>query len=274
MNTLAGAWQWYQNARQQITLFQRLTRRYWPLLPWDGSLDRDDELKAVDPARVSADADAGLDYLDDLAVVVLFSVFESMVRGAALEAFREQTAAAGHPVVQAVMADARGGIEGGSFYRVLSAYRGVVGPDLIEQVNQVRKYRNWVAHGRRDTDRRTENVTPLAAYNRLQEFAVALGLFSRGGFAGLPVLGTRLPPAARPWGGASAPVRAMTSVTRAAVRPSCESGLAKAFDATLNTLIDAHVTDRAAFLAARAGVPAGSAFATLNAWQPGAFGPQ
>ncbi len=35
--------------------------------------------------------------------------------------------------------------------------------------------------------------------------------------------------------------------------------MAKAFDATLNTLIDAHVGDWAAFLAARAGVPAGPA---------------
>lgn len=176
MNSLADAWRCYQNARQQLKLFQRLAGRYWSALPWDGLLDRDDELKAVDPDRVLTDADTGLGYLDDLAVVVLFSVFESMVRGAALEAFREQTATAGHPVVRAVMADARGGIEDGSFYRVLSAYRELIGADLIEQVNQVRKYRNWVAHGRRDTDRRTESVTPLAAYTRLQEFATVLGL--------------------------------------------------------------------------------------------------
>ena len=37
--------------------------------------------------------------------------------------------------------------------------------------------------------------------------------------------------------------------------------MAKAFDATLNTLIDAHVADWAAFLAARAGVPPGPATA-------------
>jgi hypothetical protein len=34
----------------------------------------------------------------------------------------------------------------GSFFAVLQSYKG---PDdnLIEQVNQVRRYRNWVAHG-------------------------------------------------------------------------------------------------------------------------------
>lgn len=35
--------------------------------------------------------------------------------------------------------------------------------------------------------------------------------------------------------------------------------MSKAFDATLNTLIDAHVGDGATFLTARAGVPPGSA---------------
>jgi len=42
----------------------------------------------------------------------------------------------------------------------------------IEEVNQVRRYRNWVAHGRRAEP--AEYVTPPAAYRRLRAFLAAL----------------------------------------------------------------------------------------------------
>lgn len=175
MSALADAWNWYQGASQQLRLFQRMLRRYWTLLPWEGVLDRDDEFKAVDPARILADADDGLGYLDDLAVVVLFSAFEDVVRTAALQVFDQHAVAVTHPVVQAVLGDGRDQIEQGSFFRVLQAYKPSIDVDLVEQVNQVRKYRNWVAHGRRGGEI-PANVTPLAAYDRLRVFLAALGL--------------------------------------------------------------------------------------------------
>ena len=49
-----------------------------------------------------------------------------------------------------------------------------VSADLITQVDQVRDYRNWVAHGRRDAP--TNNVPPEIAYERLTEFLSALGI--------------------------------------------------------------------------------------------------
>jgi uncharacterized protein YutE (UPF0331/DUF86 family) len=58
-------------------------------------------------------------------------------------------------------------IEHGSFYRVLEAYK-ILDPNLIEEVNQVRRYRNWVAHGRRGVP--PDNVGPEAAYDRLGRF--------------------------------------------------------------------------------------------------------
>lgn len=175
MSALAEAWEWYRGAHQQLKLFQRLVRRYWTQLPWAGVLDRDDEFKTVDPARVITDADEGLGYLDDLAVVVLFSAFEDVVRTAALGVFDQHAVAVTHPVVQAVFGDSRDQIEQGSFFRVLQAYKPSIDVDLIEQVNQVRKYRNWVAHGRRGGET-PANVTPLAAYDRLRAFLAALGL--------------------------------------------------------------------------------------------------
>ena len=73
--------------------------------------------------------------------------------------------------------DAIRGVEEGSFYRrVLEPLKRQerVSADLITQVDQVREYRNWVAHGRRDAP--TNNVTPELAYERLKEFLAVLGI--------------------------------------------------------------------------------------------------
>jgi uncharacterized protein YutE (UPF0331/DUF86 family) len=69
------------------------------------------------------------------------------------------------------------GVQEGSFYgRVLEPLkkRGRVSADLITQVDQVRDYRNWVAHGRRDAP--ANNITPKLAYERLSDFLAALGI--------------------------------------------------------------------------------------------------
>jgi hypothetical protein len=76
-------------------------------------------------------------------------------------------------------ADALRGVEEGSFYRqVLSPLKeqNRVSGDLVTQVDQVRAYRNWVAHGRRDRDAGMNNVTPRMAYDRLREFLAVLGI--------------------------------------------------------------------------------------------------
>jgi hypothetical protein len=58
-------------------------------------------------------------------------------------------------------------IGGGSFGKVTRALRGI-DPNLVEEVNQVRRYRNWVAHGRRGPE--PDFVTPQKAYDRLTRF--------------------------------------------------------------------------------------------------------
>ena len=63
-------------------------------------------------------------------------------------------------------------IEHGSFFNVLEPYKGI-DPSLVEEVNQVRRYRNWVAHGRR-TDQPAA-VNPSTAYDRLKRFLAHLG---------------------------------------------------------------------------------------------------
>jgi hypothetical protein len=43
-------------------------------------------------------------------------------------------------------------------------------------VDQVRQYRNWVAHGRRERDLDMNHVTPRMAYDRLRNFLAELGI--------------------------------------------------------------------------------------------------
>src|SRR5262249_26958432 len=81
------------------------------------------------------------------------------------------------PILKEAAADAIRGVEEGSFYRrVLEPLKEQdrVPAELVTQVDQVRDYRNWVAHGRRGSP--TNSVTPKVAYDRLKDFLDELGI--------------------------------------------------------------------------------------------------
>jgi hypothetical protein len=77
-----------------------------------------------------------------------------------------------HVAIKRAIAEMKEGIEHGSFFEVLEPYKDF-DADLIEQVNQVRRYRNWVAHGRRTEQ--PAAVNPTTAYDRLKRFLDHLG---------------------------------------------------------------------------------------------------
>lgn len=167
MMTLDEAWRWYLTTRSQLQMFGRLGRKYWDFLPWDGPLGKDDKFKRLESDTIVTDAGFGLEHLDDFAVLILFSVFESIIRDRVLEDVRIERGRLSHVLVTQIVDDAIQNIEQGSFFRVLEVYKGQ-DVELVEEVNQVRKYRNWVAHGRR-TDR-PDAVEPDTAYDRLKRF--------------------------------------------------------------------------------------------------------
>ncbi len=105
--------------------------------------------------------------LDDLCVLLLFSVFEATVRERVLADVVDELPIVRHPALVQAIATLKDSIGQGSFYRVLDPYKDL-DVDLVEQVNQVRRYRNWVAHGRRGEP--PESVTPNNAYLRLKRF--------------------------------------------------------------------------------------------------------
>jgi hypothetical protein len=62
---------------------------------------------------------------------------------------------------------------------VLKPLQDYIGSDLIEQVSQVRHYRNWVAHGKRPNLRGklpAKELDPKDAFDRLKAFLEVLGI--------------------------------------------------------------------------------------------------
>jgi hypothetical protein len=168
MMTLDEARDWYLTARSHLGLFGRFGKKYWDGLPWDGPLGKDDTFKEVESDRIVEGAVFCLDHLDDFAVLILFSVFESIVRDRVLSDISEERSRLTHALLIKLVDDSIQDVESGSFFRVLEVFKSAKTPDLVEEVNQVRKYRNWVAHGRR-TDR-PEAVDPETAFSRLKRF--------------------------------------------------------------------------------------------------------
>jgi hypothetical protein len=113
-----------------------------------------------------------LNDLDDLCVLLLFSVFEMTVRERALSDIARELPELHHPILMQAVMNVNETIENGSFYRVLDAFKSL-DSSLVEEVNQVRRYRNWVAHGRRGIQ--PDNVSPAIAYDRLGRFLQRLG---------------------------------------------------------------------------------------------------
>lgn len=131
MTSLDEAWAWYQAARRSAALVRRLAAKHWDALPTDDLL-RDGRDKILEAGTLAGNP------LDDLAVVVLFSVFEAAVRERVLADMESDANALTNVVLKAAAADAQERVEVGSFYRILEAYKSPELNDLIEHVNQVR----------------------------------------------------------------------------------------------------------------------------------------
>jgi hypothetical protein len=187
IRSLEDAWRWYEAVSDLVGMMDRVARRYF--LPELGkqtleeTLHRDDKLH--DSATIRDLAKRVTEDLDDLAVLLLFSVFEATVRERTLEEMdRELEKPPRHLVLKKAVGDAKDTIEHGSFGRLTESYKAL-DPDLRTMVDQVRHYRNWVAHGRRGAVK--NNVDPKAARTRLEQFLKLLDADSAVAAASLSV---------------------------------------------------------------------------------------
>ena len=175
--TLADAWAWYDRNRKLLVMMDRLGGRYWEELPTGGRLGNDDDFRRFEGHQIQTMAQGVLDELDDLAVFVLFSVFESIVRREVAKDLQPEVAELRHPALRRSAQTLLRNIDEGSFHaNVLELFKqdgklsgSLAINSLIEEVSRVRRYRNWVAHGRKGTDR-PNLITPRDAYDSLQAF--------------------------------------------------------------------------------------------------------
>lgn len=175
MKTLDQAWEWYQAVYEGTKRLTHLAK-FWDLRPnrgenpWVDRLIFDNVLREVEADQMARDAKTVEDPLADLAILVLFSVFEATVRTLVEEQVKPEVAGLRHATLVKAGRDVLRAIEEGSFFQLLEPFKSSATPDLVEQVNQVRRYRNWVAHGRRDEMRPDALVQPKEAYERLKQF--------------------------------------------------------------------------------------------------------
>jgi hypothetical protein len=172
IRSLDDAWRWYSAVRSLVGMMDRMARRYWSEEAEEktlkDTLHKDAVFREYEAATIRDLASRVLDDLEDLAVLLLFSVFEANVRDRTLEEMdRELDNPPRHVVLKKAVADARDMIEHGSFGRLTESYRGL-DPEVRTLVDQVRHYRNWVAHGRRGTVK--NNVDPESTIDRLERF--------------------------------------------------------------------------------------------------------
>jgi hypothetical protein len=172
MNTLDDAWRWYLTTKRCSKLVGRLARNHWGCWEENSSIGRDNNFRNVVAVKLAEETEAADEHLADFAVFVLFSVFEGEVRELILERTASERAGIRHPALVRWAGEVEEMLRLGSFGHILNAIKKPDLNDLIEQVNQVRKYRNWVAHGRRGE--RQETVTPQDAYRRLRALLDAL----------------------------------------------------------------------------------------------------
>ncbi len=173
MKNLEEAWSWYEETTRALGVANRLGNLYWDELPWEGRMGKDEHLKEVDGPALAKAARNGKDELDDLAIVLFFSIFESIVRERIRAEVDLERRTLQHPVLQNSAERTDQELDRGSFHRVLDLLK-TYDLDLVEQVRQVRRYRNWVSHGRRGTP--PQRLAPETAHRRLCAFLARLGL--------------------------------------------------------------------------------------------------
>lgn len=181
MKTLQDAWDWYASTKENLARMRRLGSRHWNGDSLQGtSIRADDKFKQLEADDIVRQTSIALGPIDDLGVLVLFSVFESAVREHLEGSIRPLTIGLSHPILKDAANDVIEGIRQGSFANnVLSPLQRQrhITPELSDKVKQVRDYRNWVAHGKREPGpEHIQNLLPSEAFARLNEFLEQLGI--------------------------------------------------------------------------------------------------
>jgi hypothetical protein len=119
MTTLKEAWSWYETTIRALQVTHRLGDLYWDGLPWDGRLGKEARFKEVKGPWLAEAAEQGMNQLDDLAIVLFFSIFESIVRERIRGEVDVERQTLRHPVLKSASEKTDQELDRGSFHRVL-----------------------------------------------------------------------------------------------------------------------------------------------------------
>jgi len=172
IRTLDDAWEWYKAIDRIARHMRRMAANYWDRDELSNLLARDSILRNRTAAAILDDTNRILDDLEDLAVPVLFTVFEAEVRGVAQVDAERLLREMSHPAMLSATKDLEDAIKSGSFGKVTAAYQPM-DVDMTAQIDQIRGFRNWVAHGRRGP---VDNLTnPERAIERMRRYVEKIG---------------------------------------------------------------------------------------------------
>ena len=138
--TLAEAWAWYEAVHDLADRMDRIARRYWGDPRLVGLLGLDNKFRTLAKGEIQDKARQVLEDLDDLAVLLMYSVFEAEVRRQTLEGVeRELAIPPRHPALCDAIDEMKDTIRNGSFGRLTRTYKDL-DPDLKTRVDQVRSF--------------------------------------------------------------------------------------------------------------------------------------
>lgn len=121
--------------------------------------------------------------LDDLAVLALFAAFERSVLDYLCSVAVKAEQDVPTPLEAALVAEGLKDVDRWYLGDVLDTYKVVVASDTVGDVKQVKEYRDWVAHGKRESPASGREkpglpstpMDPRSAYGRLKRFLASLG---------------------------------------------------------------------------------------------------
>lgn len=101
---LKDAWEWCASVKQLVTMMDRISKRYWDKdenKTLGETLHRDNRFREIEAEEIQGRVERVLKSLDDLAILLLFSVFEADVRNRVLEELENEAATPPrHPVLK------------------------------------------------------------------------------------------------------------------------------------------------------------------------------
>jgi len=167
MGPFEAVWQWYEYARDSMDFAASEAASTAREIPPSLALARHATAEEAFENLAKAQSD-----LDDLTVLALFAIFEQALLDHLLQTSqRVQQGIASR--LQGALADkAFRGLDRWPLGEILDVYKVAIDPTLVGLVKQVKDYRDWVAHGKRDAP--AARIGPKAAHERLDSFLSAL----------------------------------------------------------------------------------------------------